>query len=196
MCQAALQDCAPVDKPHTLFRASNKIIEFATRICDSHQQKHLLARKALHDRRRIAEKASKNRMAAFQGPWRQAPFPLRQYEPIIQYFPVEGLSEAEGTEILSELKTEQQGLLSYTYSYEAKVAAEKRSKQLRRLRDAGVEEDAFISADVTAVLENLVENVAWDNCPQDANLKQRCELRIHVASLRTIVVLNCHRLLA
>lgn len=117
-------------------------------------------------------------MAAFQGPWRQKPFALRDYTPIDQYYAVEGLSEGEGAAIMRELKTEQDGVLSYTYSYEDKDTKEKRKKQLARLQKAGVTEDAVIFADVTAVLDNLVEHVAWDNCPQEADLKAQGGLRV------------------
>eukprot|EP01050_Picozoa_sp_SAG11_P001983 SAG11_NODE_95_length_17051_cov_3.557102_5_plen_130_part_00 len=86
---------------------------------------------------------------------------------------VEGLDEQQGASLLDELSTEQHGVLSYSYSYEDKVTEEKRRRQLARLAEKGVTEDAVISAEITAVLDNLVEHVAWDNCPQGDGLKER-----------------------
>jgi hypothetical protein len=113
---------------------------------------------------RYARRMAMNHLPAMQGEWRKKPYALRDYTPIEEYVPVEGLTKEEGEDILSQLKTELEGLLSYTYSYEEKTSDVEREKHEASLKDAGVSEDEVIEAEVQAVLEDLVERVAWVNC--------------------------------
>ena len=63
--------------------------------------------------------------------------------------------------------------MSYTYSYEEKTGDTEREKHEASLKEAGVKEHEVIEAEVQAVLEDLVERVAWVNCPQEPAVRDR-----------------------
>ena len=90
---------------------------------------------------------------------------------VTSYTPVEGLTKEQGAAVLDELHTELEGILSYTYSYEEKTNTSDRESHWAELVAAGVTEDEVVQAEVAAVMDDLVERVAWHNCSQDSSVR-------------------------
>lgn len=93
-----------------------------------------------------------NQAPAVQGDWRTTAFPPRTLDQVTQYVPVEGLTAHEEEDVMSQLSTELNGLLSYAYNYDA--APQNTTGKPKKLDDRQIE------AEVGAVLEGIIHSVS------------------------------------
>ncbi len=173
MCEPVLASQPRSDGPGSHYREAQKLLEMARGAVQTLRQRQDEERLHMGKLSRYARRLERNNLPAMQGEWRRKPYALRDYTPIEQYVPVEGLTKEEGEAVLDQLDTELEGLLSYTYSYEEKTNDSDRCRQQASLRQAGVAEGEVVEAEVQAVLEDLVERVAWVNCPQHPSVRDR-----------------------
>jgi hypothetical protein len=173
MCEPILASQPPSTANGSHYKEAQKLLEMAKSAVQTLRQRQDEERAYMGKLSRYSRRLERNKLPAMQGEWRRKPYALRDYTPIEEYVPVEGLTEEEGKDVLSQLDTELEGLLSYTYSYEEKTSDADRQRQQASLREAGVSEDQVVEAEVQAVLEDLVERVAWVNCSQDPSVRDR-----------------------
>jgi hypothetical protein len=172
MCQPVLDREPPSTASGSFYREAQRLLEFAKSAMDVVGQRQENERILLGKQARYARRMKRNQLAAMQGEWRQQPFELRDYEPLREYVPAEGLTEEQGEGVIGELETELEGLLSYTYSYEEKTHTADRERHWTELVASGVTEEEVIEAEVAAVMEDLTERVAWHNCPQEPAVRE------------------------
>ena len=173
MCEPVLAQQPASTVAGSYYREAQKLLELCRTAAEGLEKRHAEERAHMGTLARYARRMDSNQLPAMQGEWRKKPYALRDYTPICTYVPVEGLNPQEAQDVMSQLDTELEGLLSYTYSYEDKTNDAQREIGAAQLKLAGVSDDEVVRAEVSAVLEDLVERVGWSHCDQHPSVRQR-----------------------